>query len=514
MGAVHAVVSARTLKLAALILVFLAGPVAPNSEGDALYTLRRSLTDPDNVLQSWDPTLVNPCTWFHITCNQDNRVTRVDLGNSNLSGHLVPELGKLEHLQYLELYKNNFQGSIPAELGNLKSLISLDLYNNNISGTIPPSLGKLKSLVFLRLNDNKLSGQLPRELVGISSLKVVDVSNNDLCGTIPTSGPFEHIPLNNENIPTGLQIEAFHDTVRSESAPKETADCVVVGAGVVGLAVAREQALKGREVLVVEAAPTFGTGTSSRNSEVIHAGIYYPPKSLKANLCVRGRGFLYKYCLEREIPHKQIGKLIVVTRTMEIPMLEELMRRGMENGVEGLRMMEGFEAMQMETELQCSKAVLSPCSGIVDSHALMLSLVWSCSLTSDLSSPRRWRSWSSCYSGLNGQVKFGPDVEWISGIDDISSFLDRFDYTVDAGRMEKFYPQIRKYYPNLKDGSLEPGYAGIRPKLSGPKQPPADFLIQGEDVHGIPGLVNLFGIESPGLTWSMAIAKYIASKFS
>ncbi|KAF9665367.1 hypothetical protein SADUNF_Sadunf16G0115300 [Salix dunnii] len=192
--------------------------VNANSEGDALFTLRKSLSDPDNVLQSWDPTLVNPCTWFHITCNQDNRVTRVDLGNSNLSGHLVPELGRLEHLQYLyvflpyllhdsiprygnsfsfwELYKNNIQGIIPSELGNLKSLVSLDLYNNNISGTIPPSLGNLKSLVFLRLNDNRLTGPIPRDLANVSSLKVVDVSSNDLCGTIPTSGPFEHIPLN------------------------------------------------------------------------------------------------------------------------------------------------------------------------------------------------------------------------------------------------------------------------------------------------------------------------------
>ncbi|KAK1280622.1 hypothetical protein QJS04_geneDACA015034 [Acorus gramineus] len=366
----------------------------------------------------------------------------------------------------------------------------------------------------------------------------------------------------------GFKSRRFTDTIRSESAPKETADCVVVGAGVVGLAVARELALKGREVLVVEAAPTFGTGTSSRNSEVIHAGIYYPPKSLKANLCVRGRELLYKYCLEREIPHKQIGKLIVATRTTEIPMLEELMRCGMEYGVEGLRMMEGFEAMQMETELQCSKAVLSPCSGIVDSHTLMLSLVGEAenhrttisynttviggqfkenqihlhildskdlvptphyargcyfSLSKSGAPPFRHLIYPVPEDGglgvhvtldLNGQVKFGPDVEWISGIDDISSFLDRFDYTVDAGRMEKFYPEIRKYYPNLKDGSLEPGYAGIRPKLSGPKQPPSDFLIQGEDVHGIPGLVNLFGIESPGLTSSMAIAEYIASKFS
>ncbi|PON74064.1 Somatic embryogenesis receptor-like kinase [Parasponia andersonii] len=199
-------VAPRTMTTWVLFSLCVSLTLAPfvygNSEGDALYTLRRSLSDPDNVLQSWDPNLVNPCTWFHVTCNQDNRVTRVDLGNSNLSGHLVPDLGRLEHLQYLELYKNNIQGTIPSELGNLKSLISLDLYNNNISGTIPASLGKLKSLVFLRLNDNRLTGPVPRELVGISSLKVVDVSNNDLCGTIPTSGPFEHIPLNNfENNP-------------------------------------------------------------------------------------------------------------------------------------------------------------------------------------------------------------------------------------------------------------------------------------------------------------------------
>ncbi|XP_058078436.1 leucine-rich repeat protein 1-like isoform X2 [Magnolia sinica] len=176
-----------------LLLVVLLPSASPNSESDALHALRRSLSDPDNVLESWDPTLVNPCTWFHITCNQDNRVTR------------------------LELYKNNIQGTIPAELGNLKSLISLDLYNNNISGVIPPSLGKLKSLVFLRLNDNQLSGQIPRELLGISSLKVVDITNNNLCGTIPTTGPFEHIPLNNfENNPRlegpELQGLAAYDT--------------------------------------------------------------------------------------------------------------------------------------------------------------------------------------------------------------------------------------------------------------------------------------------------------------
>lgn len=205
------------LTLLSVALLALPRGAAPNVEGDALCALRRSLADPDGVLQSWDPTLVNPCTWFHITCNHDNRVTRVDLGNSNLSGHLVPDLGKLEHLQYLELYKNNIQGTIPPEFGKLKSLVSLDLYNNNISGIIPPALGKLKSLVFLRLNDNRLTGRIPRELTRISGLKVVDVSNNNLCGTIPTAGPFEHIPLNNfDNNPRlegpELQGLAAYDT--------------------------------------------------------------------------------------------------------------------------------------------------------------------------------------------------------------------------------------------------------------------------------------------------------------
>ncbi|CAO2203232.1 unnamed protein product [Urochloa humidicola] len=208
---------AAALVVAAAVLSPASVASASNAEGDALYALRRALTDPRGVLQSWDPTLVNPCTWFHVTCNRDNRVTRVDLGNSNLSGSLVPELGHLEHLQYLELYKNNIQGTIPAELGNLKSLISLDLYNNNITGTIPKELGKMKSLVFLRLNDNHLTGPVPRELTKISSLKVIDVSNNDLCGTIPSSGPFEHIPLSNfDNNPRmegpELQGLATYDT--------------------------------------------------------------------------------------------------------------------------------------------------------------------------------------------------------------------------------------------------------------------------------------------------------------
>ncbi|KAK2993597.1 hypothetical protein RJ640_030904 [Escallonia rubra] len=149
-----------------VLLPLLSSTTNANTEGDALYALRRAVNDPENVLQSWDPTLVDPCTWFHVTCDSDNRVTRLDLGNAKLSGNLVPELGKLERLQYLELYMNSLVGSVPAELGGLKSLVSLDLYHNNLTGTIPPSLSKLSNLRFL------------------------DVSNNDLCGTIPTSGSF------------------------------------------------------------------------------------------------------------------------------------------------------------------------------------------------------------------------------------------------------------------------------------------------------------------------------------
>ncbi|CAK7336099.1 unnamed protein product [Dovyalis caffra] len=173
-----------------LVLSIILALTNANLEGDALYALRRAVQDPGHVLQSWDPTLVDPCTWFHVTCDSDNRVTRLDLGNAKLSGSLVPELGKLVRLQYLELYMNKLMGSIPKELGDLKSLVSLDLYHNNLTGTIPASLSKLSNLKFLRLNGNSLSGRIPRELTNLKSLKILDVSNNDLCGTIPTSGSF------------------------------------------------------------------------------------------------------------------------------------------------------------------------------------------------------------------------------------------------------------------------------------------------------------------------------------
>ncbi|XP_049401824.1 L-2-hydroxyglutarate dehydrogenase, mitochondrial isoform X2 [Solanum stenotomum] len=400
----------------------------------------------------------------------------------------------------------------------------------------------------------------------------------------------------------------FSSSLILESIPREKVDCLVIGAGIVGIAVAKELSVNhGRQVLVLDSAPIFGTGASSRNSEVIHAGIYYPTNSLKASFCVRGKELLYKYCKDHEIPHKQIGKLIVATGLSEVPRLSALMNRGVQNGVEGLRMMEGYEATILEPELQCVKALWSPSSGIVDSHSLMLSLVgeaeshgttfsyntavigghiegnqiqihvsgsnaianWNGSSELDselilipklvvnsagLSAPaiaKRMKGLPDgiipashyargCYFtlsntkspfkhliypipevgglgvhvtlDLNGQVKFGPDVEWIEGIDDISSFLNMFDYSVREDRANQFYPAIRKYYPSLKDRSLEPGYAGIRPKLSGPEEGPTDFVVQGEDIHGISGLVNLFGIESPGLTSSMAIAEHVAAK--
>ncbi|XP_004489631.1 L-2-hydroxyglutarate dehydrogenase, mitochondrial [Cicer arietinum] len=407
---------------------------------------------------------------------------------------------------------------------------------------------------------------------------------------------------------------SFNNWVRnirttSYSVPREKVECVVIGAGVVGIAVARELALKGKDVIVIESASTFGTGTSSRNSEVIHAGIYYPYGSFKALFCVKGRDMLYKYCSKHDIPHKQTGKLIVATRPSEIPKLNDILNHGIQNGVDGLKMMDGVDAMKMEPELQCVKAILSPLSGIVDSHSLMLSLVGEaenhrttftynstvigghlegneiCLHISETKSLKEWNETSNlqpelvlipklvvnsaglsalalakrftglqnrvippayyargCYFtlsntkttpfrrliypipevgglgvhvtlDLNGQVKFGPDVQWIDGVDDIESFQNKFDYSVHANRAEKFYPEIRKYYPNLKDGSLEPGYSGIRPKLSGPYQSPVDFVIQGEDIHGVHGLINLFGIESPGLTSSLAIADFISTKY-
>ena len=357
-------------------------------------------------------------------------------------------------------------------------------------------------------------------------------------------------------------------------------ECVVIGAGVVGLAVARALAARGREVIVLEAAEAIGVGTSSRNSEVIHAGIYYPRGSLKATLCVRGREMLYDYCAERGVPHQRCGKLLVATARNQIPQLESIMARGKENGVLDLMRISGEEAQALEPALQCVEAVFSPQTGIVDSHQLMLALLGDaerdgaiCAFHSPVEAieavngrfvvkvggdspttigaacvinsaglhanalarkirgldarhvPPLYLARGNYFSisgrapfsrliypmpneaglgvhltiDLGGQARFGPDVEWV----------DSINYDVDPQRAESFYAAIRAYWPALPDQALQPAYAGIRPKLSGPGEPAADFLIQGPAAHGVRGLVNLFGIESPGLTASLAIAQRV-----
>jgi L-2-hydroxyglutarate oxidase LhgO len=357
-------------------------------------------------------------------------------------------------------------------------------------------------------------------------------------------------------------------------------DCIVVGAGVVGLAIARSLALAGRETLVLEAETAFGTGTSSRNSEVIHAGLYYPTGSLKAKLCVEGRRLLYAYCASRGIAHRKLGKLIVGTRPEHEKKLAEIERRAHANGVENVVRIGAAEAQRLEPALRCVSALHSQETGIVDSHGLMLSLIGEIEAAggmiaygSPLARARRadalWHvttagsgaaeigcQWlinaaglgaqevaaaiedlprahipprilaRGCYFSLGGrapftrliypvpvdgglgvhltldlggQAKFGPDVEWI----------DRIDYTVDPRRADSFYAEIREYWPQLRDGALAAAYAGIRPKLSGPGEPARDFRIDGPHVHGIDGLVNLFGIESPGLTSSLAIGAHV-----
>ena len=356
---------------------------------------------------------------------------------------------------------------------------------------------------------------------------------------------------------------------------------MVIGAGVVGLAIARAMAARGREVIVLEAGEAVGTGTSSRNSEVIHAGLYYPRGSLKAELCVRGRAMLYEYCEAHGVPHSRCGKLLVATARNQLPQLAAIQHKAMENGVADLVRVSGAEAMAMEPQLQCVEAVLSPQTGIVDSHQFMLALQGDAERdganvafhtpVTDIDardrcfivetggdSPMRFQADCVINSAglhanqiacsirgldarhipplyfakgnyfsvsgrtpferliypmpneaglgvhltidMGGQAKFGPDVEWIQKI----------DYTVDPQRANSFYAAIRAYWPNLPDDALQPAYAGIRPKLSGPGQPAADFVIQGRAAHGMTGLVNLFGIESPGLTAALAIAEKVA----
>jgi L-2-hydroxyglutarate oxidase LhgO len=360
---------------------------------------------------------------------------------------------------------------------------------------------------------------------------------------------------------------------------------VVIGAGVVGLAAARALALAGHDTIVIERADAIGTGTSSRNSEVVHGGMYYPTGSLKAVFCVEGRRLLHAYCDSHGVAHRKCGKLIVATSAAETAKIEAIHALGVANGVEGLRLLPGAEARALEPALSCTAALHSPETGIVDSHGLMLALQgdledaggmiafetpvarirragggWSletggrepATIEADIivnaaglhawdvartveplpadAIPARIFAKGSYFAcagrpafsrliypapvdgglgvhltlDLAGRMKFGPDVEWLGDVDP-----DAIDYRVNPQRAEGFYAAIRTYWPGLPDGALTADYSGVRPKLSQPGAPAADFLIQGAEIHGLPGLVNLFGIESPGLTSSLAIAECV-----
>jgi L-2-hydroxyglutarate oxidase LhgO len=360
----------------------------------------------------------------------------------------------------------------------------------------------------------------------------------------------------------------------------DTVDVIVIGAGVVGLAVARAFALRGREVLILEAQPRFGMETSSRNSEVIHAGIYYPRGSLKARLCVAGRNQLYTFCEGNEVGFRICGKLIVATSQSQLGELEQIRSAAAGNGVE-LSVLTPGEALRLEPELNCVGALYSPLTGIVDSHEYMLALLGHveahggslicdsrvtsleprsdgilvgvngaraaslartvinsaglgasvvAQLVDGLSAPPLRYVKGNYFSlagrsefqhlvypipedgglgvhltlDLAGRVRFGPDVQWV----------DRLGFDVDPRRAERFYGAIREYWPALPDGALVPAYAGIRPRITGPGEPLADFCIEGPKAHGVAGLVNLFGIESPGLTSSLAIADYVVNLVS
>jgi len=366
----------------------------------------------------------------------------------------------------------------------------------------------------------------------------------------------------------------------------ERVDAIVIGAGVVGLAVARALSNLGKEVIIVEADKAIGMGTSSRNSEVIHAGIYYPQGSLKAKLCVEGKNMLYDFCDSHGVPYKRLGKLIVATSSDQIKSLKAIEIKAKNNGVDDLIWLDKTEIKKREPNLKAEAALLSPSTGIVDTHAFMLALQGDAeengamlalnspvlsgkvsntgieleiggespmTITADivvnsagLSAPKLAHKIEGldkeyipqdyyCKGNyfslgckapfshliypvpekaglgvhltldMGRQARFGPDVEWLHNGDDI-------DYQVDPKRGEKFYDAIRAYWPELKDGDLHADYSGVRPKIQSPTEDAKDFLIQGPKDHGILGFINLFGIESPGLTSSLAIAKEVINR--
>lgn len=360
-------------------------------------------------------------------------------------------------------------------------------------------------------------------------------------------------------------------------------DAIVIGAGVIGLAAARELSMRGLSVIILESEKEFGSATSSRNSEVIHAGLYYPSGSLKARLCVEGKKQLYAFCQSHGVAHRRCGKLIVAAEEAETALLAALKDKGEANGCEDLKLIDGQEALSLEPALACGAALFSPSTGIIDSHGYMLALLGEAedhgaalalnapferaepigegfrvhvggrdpmSLTCRLlvnsaglvapmvakeiaglpahaiPQPRFAKGSYFSLTGkspfsrliypaphthglgvhltldLAGQARFGPDVEWVESI----------DYAVNPRRMEGFGEAIRRYWPGLPEDALIPAYSGIRPKISGPDEPAMDFRIDGPETHGLAGLVNLFGIESPGLTASLAIAAEVAAR--
>ena len=357
----------------------------------------------------------------------------------------------------------------------------------------------------------------------------------------------------------------------------EQLDCVVIGAGAVGLAIARSLARAGRDVVVLEREDRIGMHSSSRNSEVIHAGLYYPEDSLKANLCVAGKEMIYAYCDEHGIPGKRIGKLVVATSDSELERLHAIQEQATRNGVE-VQEMTHEQVRELEPAVTCQFALLSPSTGIIDSHAYMLALrgdieahggvvvcnsevtevavfndgfhlrlsdgdeKFACNvlinsaghnaqeiaeLIAPKDAPTRYLAKGQYYAyqgtspfnhliypvpidgglgihasnDMGGSARFGPDVAWV----------DNVNYDFDESRKADFVKAIRCYFPDLDEDKLSSAYTGVRPKISGPGEPSADFLIQGEEAHGVRGLVNLFGIDSPGLTSSLAIGEYIKS---